>query len=74
VSPHATRPFARVVRDLLEEREWSQRRLANAAGVDPRYLSRALRGTQHPDSTSRHTSRRPWICPRTSSPNAASRA
>jgi transcriptional regulator with XRE-family HTH domain len=39
----STDPFERSVRDLLEERGWSQRALAHAAGVDPAYISRALR-------------------------------
>jgi transcriptional regulator with XRE-family HTH domain len=47
VTLHATRPFAPAVRDLLHERDWSQRRLATAAGLDPASLSRALRGAQH---------------------------
>jgi transcriptional regulator with XRE-family HTH domain len=45
----STDPFGRSVRDLLDERGWSQRHLADAAGVDPAYLSRALRrGRQEP--------------------------
>jgi transcriptional regulator with XRE-family HTH domain len=39
----STDPFGRSVRDLLDERGWSQRELARAAGVDPAYISRALR-------------------------------
>jgi transcriptional regulator with XRE-family HTH domain len=38
----STDQFGRSVRDLLEERGWSQRELARAAGVDPAYISRAL--------------------------------
>jgi transcriptional regulator with XRE-family HTH domain len=36
-------PFSGSVRALLEERGWSQRDLARVAGVDPGYISRALR-------------------------------
>jgi transcriptional regulator with XRE-family HTH domain len=44
-------PFSRSVRDLLEERDWTQRDLARAAGVDPAYISRALRrGRREPVS------------------------
>jgi transcriptional regulator with XRE-family HTH domain len=39
----STDPFSGSVRALLEERGWSQRDLARAAGVDPAYISRALR-------------------------------
>jgi transcriptional regulator with XRE-family HTH domain len=39
----STDPFSGSVRALLDQRGWSQRDLARAAGVDPAYISRALR-------------------------------
>jgi transcriptional regulator with XRE-family HTH domain len=40
--------FAEAVPELLQAREWSQRRLAAAVGVDPAYICRAVAGSSRP--------------------------